>query len=370
MTAMEPDPKNHAQTSGWRAHRAEYVRWLVLALLLLATALVTWRLLNLLLLIFGAILVAILLRAVADWMAKFAGVPQGWNLTAALFGLLGLVALVAWLFGAPVHSQLAGLSTTLPEAWRALEAEIRETQAGQQLLYWIRTAAFGSATSRDLAQLAISLTNGVGSLIVIVVGGTYFAAQPQLYYRGALLLLPHKVRDAGAEVMNKTFKALKLWLVGQLAIMVIVGTLTGLGAWIIGLPSALALGLIAGFLEFIPFLGPVLTAVPALLLALAIGPQTALWTLLLLVLVQQTEGNIITPLIQRKAVTLPPALTLFALIAMGLLFGPLGILLSAPLTAVAYVMVGELYIRRGLGEQTELSEKIDTLPRQDRDGGQ
>lgn len=349
---------------------SEYVRRLLIALLLIAAAWVAWRLLDLMLLVFGAVLVAILLRAIADPLAQIAGVPAGWSLTATVLGLLALILLVAWLFGAQIHSQVEGLSTTLPEAWRIIRTEIQKTDVGRQLLHWVQAAAFDQDASRYLARLAISLTDGLGRLIVIAIGGTYLAAQPELYRRGALLLFPRGSRDAASAVMEKTVKALKLWLLGQLAIMGIVGTLTGLGAWLIGLPSALALGLIAGLLEFIPFLGPILTAVPALLLALAISPETALWTLLLLVVVQQSEGNIITPLIQREAMTLPPALTLFALIAMGLLFGPLGVLFSMPLTVVGYVMIGELYLRRSLGERTELMEKLDAPSHQDKDGRQ
>lgn len=368
---MEPNRKERASNSGGRPRdRAEYVRRFLIALLLIAAALVAWRLLDLLLLVFGAILTAILLRAIADPIAQIVGVPPGWSLTATVLGLLALILLVGWLFGAQLHSQIEGLSTTLPEAWRAIRTEIQKTDAGRQVVDWLQAAAFDLDAKKYLARMAISLTNGLGGLIVIVAGGIYFAAQPALYRRGALLLFPRASRDEAGEIMDKTVKALKLWLVGQLAIMVLVGTLTGLGAWIIGLPSPVALGIIAGVLEFIPFVGPILTAVPALLLALAISPETALWTLLLLLLVQQSEGNIITPLVQREVVTLPPALTLFALIAMGLLLGPLGILLSAPLTVVGYVMIGELYVRRELGEHTELIEKLDGPPQQDDDHSQ
>ena len=148
--------------------------------------------------------------------------------------------------------------------------------------------------------------------------------------------------------------ALKLWLLGQLVAMLIVGVLTGLGAWLIGLPSAIALGLIAGLFEFIPFAGPMLAAIPALLIALTMDTQTVIMTLALYTIIQQVEGNLITPIVQRQVVSLPPALTLFALIAMGLVFGPLGILFAAPLTVVTYVAMKQLYIRRVLGDATSI----------------
>jgi predicted PurR-regulated permease PerM len=131
--------------------------------------------------------------------------------------------------------------------------------------------------------------------------------------------------------------------------MLVVGVLTGLGLWLIGVPSALALGLLAGVLEFIPLAGPVLAAIPALLLALTVGVDTALWAGGLMLLIQQIEGNLIQPLVQRYAVQLPPALFLFALIGFAAMFGAIGIVLAAPLTVVVYVLNKRLYVQDALG---------------------
>jgi predicted PurR-regulated permease PerM len=104
----------------------------------------------------------------------------------------------------------------------------------------------------------------------------------------------------------------------------------------------------------VPLIGPIVAAVPALLIALSEGAQIALWTLLLYVAIQQVESNLITPLVQRQAVSLPPAVTLFAVVAFGLLFGPLGILFATPLAVVAFVAVKKLWVREALGEPTEM----------------
>ena len=119
-------------------------------------------------------------------------------------------------------------------------------------------------------------------------------------------------------------------------------------------PAALALALLAGLAQFVPLIGPIVAAIPALLIALAEGWQIALWTLLLYVAIQQVESNLITPLVQRQAVALPPAITLFAVVAFGVLFGPLGILFATPLAVVAFVAVKELWVRDTLGEPTEV----------------
>ena len=130
--------------------------------------------------------------------------------------------------------------------------------------------------------------------------------------------------------------------------------LTWLGLMIIGVPSALTLGLLAALLEFVPFIGPIVAAVPAILLGFAAGPDKAIWVAFLFVAIQQFEGNVLEPMVQQRAVDLPPALLLFALVAGGLVFGVAGILLAAPLTVVLYVLVKKLYVQEALGTPTPL----------------
>ena len=154
-------------------------------------------------------------------------------------------------------------------------------------------------------------------------------------------------------------KALRLWLRGQLIAMVVVGLLTGSGLWALGMPSALTLGLMAGVLEFIPFAGPILSAVPAVLLALAVSPDLALWVLLLYFAVQQFEGSPELR-VQQYAVDLPGVVLLFSLLAFGALFGTLGVILAAPLTVVTYVLIKRLYVIETLHTPTPIpGEKAD-----------
>jgi predicted PurR-regulated permease PerM len=154
--------------------------------------------------------------------------------------------------------------------------------------------------------------------------------------------------------MLESERALRLWLKGQAIAMVVVGLLTGLGLWALGMPSALTLGLLAGVLEFIPFAGPIIAAVPAILLALAVSPELALWVTLLYVAIQQFEGNLLTPLVQQYAVDLPGAVLLFSLIGFGTLFGTLGVILAAPLAVVTMVLVKRLYVIETLDTPTPI----------------
>jgi predicted PurR-regulated permease PerM len=144
--------------------------------------------------------------------------------------------------------------------------------------------------------------------------------------------------------------------------MVVVGLMTGIGLWWLGLPSAFVLGLLAGLLEFIPFIGPILSMVPAILLALAVSPDMAFYVLLLYLAVQQFEGNVLTPVVQQYAVDLPGVILLFSLIAFGLIFGTLGVILAAPLAVVVYVLVKRLYVVEALHTATPIPGEKKVKP--------
>jgi predicted PurR-regulated permease PerM len=209
------------------------------------------------------------------------------------------------------------------------------------MLGWLQAATTG-------------LGGAMANLFLVVVGGLYIATNPRLYRTGLLKLVPAERRELTGTALRDTGRSLRLWLVGQLVSMVLVGTLTGVGLWLIGVPSALVLGLLAGLLEFVPLVGPIVAAIPGLLIAATQGTETLLWALALYFVLQQLEGNIIQPLVQQRAVSLPPALLLFALVAFGTLFGIAGLLLAAPLTVVLFVAVKRLYVREALGTPTPI----------------
>ncbi len=312
-----------------------------------------WRILDVLLLIFGAVLIAVMLRALARPIARHT--PLGEGVALAVSGLLIVATLVlaGWLFGAEVQGQAADLIERVPPAWASLQNALGMPQLGDRLADQAGSAVSGGVVS-GLAGLAMSVTHALTAGLLLCFGGAFLALDPALYRNGALALIPGTARPRFAAALDASGDALRLWLTGQVVSMAIVGVLTGVGLWLIGLPSALALALLAGLAEFVPLIGPVVAAVPGLLVALSVGPDTALWTLLVYLVVQQVESNMITPLVQRRAVSLPPALTLFAVVAIGTVFGPLGLLLATPLTVVGFVMVKELYIRDTLGEPTTI----------------
>ncbi|GGC05206.1 AI-2E family transporter [Novosphingobium endophyticum] len=331
-------------------HRLFVERLLIVAVVGLIAA-VLWSLRILLVVVVGAVVIAVLLRTVADPISRYTGLGP----RLATLGAILLVALIAgcaiWLFGSTVASQFAHLSETIPTSWNELSRRIGQLPFGNQLLAAMKQGL-------DLPTLVPKIVNLAGNaattLILIVFGAIFFAAQPRLYTRGLVMLAPPDRRHLVSVSLEDSGRALRLWLLGQLISMIVVGLLTGVGLWLAGVPSAMALGLISGLTEGVPYLGPIVGAIPGLLLALTEGPETALWALVVYVAVQQIEGNTLVPIIHRELVSLPPALTLFWIVAAGFLFGIIGLIFAAPMLVVIYVLVKRLYIREALNTDTPL----------------
>ena len=310
------------------------VRALILAAILCAIV-AAWELRTVILLLFAAMLAGVLFDGIAARLVRQLGWSRRVALTAAVLFTGGTFVVLSLAFGSQLQLQASQLVATLPQGIASLRAAMAEVpllgaMAGSFHPDWSEIAP------RLIGSVASTTTAAIGGLVLATVGGIYLAAQPRLYRRMLIALTPRRQRPRVARTLDRVVTALHHWLVGQLLVMLFVGTFTGLGAWAIGLPSPLALGMIAGLLEFVPYAGPFLTVIPALLLASTMGVEVILLTLLLLFSVQQVEGYVLTPLVQRRVTKLPPLITLFAIFAAGSLFGALGVLLAVPLAVVVY----------------------------------
>lgn len=332
-----------------------YTFRVLIALALVALGILLWQLSGLLLLVFGAVVVSALLRAIVGPVTRLTGLPEGLALGLTIAALLAGLALLMWAFGWQLAVQVATLRQTLPGAWEHFQTWLSDSPLGPTVEALAqRTQSSVAGLASRAGALAMSATGGVANLFLVLVGGVYLAAQPRLYRIGLLKLLPAGARPAVADALDASGAALKAWLGGQLVAMAVVGLLTGLGLWALGVPVALGLGLITALLDFVPIVGPILAAIPAILLGFTVSPQIGLATLGLFVVVQQVEGHVLQPLIQQRAVDLPPALLLFSLFGVGTLLGPPGVLLAAPLTVVLYVLVKRLYVVQALHTQTPI----------------
>jgi predicted PurR-regulated permease PerM len=331
-----------------------FIERLVIALIVIGIALLLWNLRGLFMLVFGAVLVAVILNLVARPVRERLRAPAPLALLAAVLVVAAVIGTAFWLFGSEVSRQSEALRATIPAAWQAVLARLDGWGLGEPVRAWIAGLRAGGGVVTNIGTVAVSFASGLADTLLVIVGGIYFAAQPDLYRTGMLKLVPKRGRALASDALDASGRALRLWMLGRLVSMAAVGIMTWLGLTLIGVPSALTLGLLAALLEFIPFIGPVLAAVPAVLLGFAQSPDTAIWIVLLFVVIQQIEGNVLEPLVQQRAVDLPPALLLFALVAGGLVFGAIGVVLAAPFTVFLYVMVKRLYVQEALHTATPM----------------
>jgi predicted PurR-regulated permease PerM len=332
---------------------SRFIRRVLIVLTLASLFALAWYLRSLLLMLFGAVVVATIFRSLADNLRVWTNCRPGLAMALSIIIILGGFAGMIALFGQTVLSQIDTLRVALPAAWDSLEARIGDMGLGHQLNKIVESANQGSSFS-TFSQTVLSIGNSIAETVVVIVAGIFLASQPRFYATGAIKLFPPAKRELVAEAMTESEDALQLWLKGQLIAMVVVGLLTGFGLWLLGVPSALTLGLLAGLLEFIPFAGPILSMIPAVLLALAVSPDMAFYVLLLYLAVQQFEGNVLTPLVQQFAVDLPGVILLFSLLGFGTIFGTLGVVLAAPLAVVSYVLVKRLYVVEALHTDTPI----------------
>jgi predicted PurR-regulated permease PerM len=309
-----------------------------------AAALAVWKASDVLLMAFGGLLLAIGLRALADLLARYTLLRSPLTLPAAVASILLAVGVLVWGIGDALASQFDQLVRQLPVAVTALRDWLAKTGLGRVAL-----GSLGSIDAAAVAKLigaALTTLGAVANVLLLLVLGIYLAADPGLYHRGVLRLLPARLRPEASAALSSAAVALRNWLGGQLVAMVVVGAVTGVGLVLLDVPLALSLATIAALLEFIPFFGPILAAIPAILIAFGHDPVTALYVALLYLGIQHLEGYVLMPLVQRWAVALPPALGALSVVVFGVLFGLPGVLFGVPLAIVGLVFVRELVLER------------------------
>lgn len=319
---------------------------------------------DIILLIFAAVLLAIFLRGLGDWSRRYTKFSEGWSVLLVSALLTGFLALGIYMLAPSVAEQAKHLRDELPKSAETVSAYIMQFGWGRAIIEQFPSAdeildKISEASVLTSVGGFFSTTAGaVANFFIVLLVAVYLASEPQTYVNGFVKLFPIERRGRVREILCETGDTLGWWLIGKFGSMLTIGVLTWIGLYILGVPLSLTLGLIAGLLSFIPNFGPILSAIPAILLAFIESPIRALYVLILYIVVQIIESNLITPLIERRTVELPPALTIVFQLGLGVLVGALGLILATPLLAVIMVLVQMVYIEDVLGDKdTEINEE-------------
>ncbi|MEH6791700.1 AI-2E family transporter [Parasphingorhabdus sp.] len=328
------------------------------ALIIIAIGGLAWlavELARFFLLIFAAIVIAAVFDAIASWLSRRTGMPRPLGLALAVIGMFAMFGGAFLLFGSQIASEFDTIRATVPRSMESIEQFLDRYGMGDRARELVETG------SQDISRIlssaggfALAAGSGIADAVLVLVGAIFLAADPATYRRGLLLLVPARAEPTAGLALDDSGKGLRGWMMGQAVSSLVVGALTWLGLELLGVPAAGGLAVVAGLLDVIPMIGPVIAGLPAALLAFTVSPVTALWTVLLFLGIQQLQGNFLQPMIQKQAVNVPPAVLLFAVLAAGLLFGFIGVLLAAPLTIVVFVMVQRVYVEGLLGKPVEV----------------
>lgn len=316
-----------------------------------------------LLVLFAGALFAVLLDGLAKIVHRFTRLPQRWAFAAAVLALAVLIALGGGAGSVMVSRQAPTLSREVSKSLNRLHSQLRRSELGRKALQSVNSAGSASSQGAKKSEMSGSNTLSFGATIVnhvrdvvaltigaitdifiVLIVGIYLGAAPEYYIRSALRLVPLKNRRRFRELFATLGHALRRWLLGRFLSMIFTGILTTVGLSFLDVPLAVLLGMIAAALTFIPYLGAIVSAVPAILIGLLQGPTMALYVGLLYLAAHTLEGYIISPLIQRRVVHLAPAFLIAVQLLGGLMAGIIGIILAAPLAVTITIIVQMLYI--------------------------
>ena len=317
--------------------------------LLAALALIAlWLFADEILLTFFAVLIACGLRGSASAAGRRLRLPLAAAAALLFLLLLLLLAGLGVVLGPRVAGQVRALGEALQTQWANLKGLLGQSSFGRLLLAQLPSGG-GHVPALHVAGATLG---GLGTAVVVIATALYLASSPDIYLRGAAHLMPPHRRARVTATLIEAGRTLRLWLLGQLIAMLTVGVLATAGLFLVGVPLPIALGLIGGVLTFVPYFGAIAAAIPAVLLGLSRGPEVAVWALGVFTLCHLVEGYVVSPLVQRRLVEVPPALIVLALTFAGAAFGPLGIVLGTPLAAVGLVFVRRLYVNDVLDDRT------------------
>jgi predicted PurR-regulated permease PerM len=331
----------------------------ILIVLFAALLWFAWRYVNTLFLIFAGVLFGVALNAMTVLLGHFIRLPQLTRLAIVCLTLVILCSGVLVLGGATIAQQTTVLSDTIKSQlvtaksflekkgvdtsyFDFTEKSEAQSDSGGALSHLPNVgtlASGGTAIIGQTLKLLLGTVSAVGNFFIILFLGLCFAAQPAVYRKGLIFFAPARHRARATAIIDRIGETLERWLLAQMLTMLAVFAVTWIGLAIIGIPSSLILGIQAGLLAFIPTIGALIGGLIVVLASLASGWVQTLSAFILFLGVHALESYVLTPVIQRQALHVPPA-TLFAFqILLGVAFGLWGLALALPLIAIAKVII-------------------------------
>ena len=333
------------------ASQANIYRLLRFVAAAVAAGVVLWLLSDIVVVVFASALLAVILHGSADLLHRKTRIPY-WA------SLLAVVVLILAAFAGLVVYAGPGLADQVEQLRKALGGQVHSLHDRLAAYPWGNTAldqvpkflggnkenapaSMPSGVAGTVANAFSAIFGLFGTVVVIVIAALYLAATPSLYVDGMLRLVPVQRRHQASKLCRVAGKALWSWSVGQAVDMLFVGILSAAGLWLIGVPLALVLGVIAALFNFVPYIGAIVGSVPGIIIAFSLGTSTGLETLGLYLAIQAFEGNVMAPLIQKHAVDLPPGLTILSQTAFGSILGIPGLIFATPMTAALLAVLDE-----------------------------
>jgi len=345
-----------------------------------------WQARFLVLTTFLGVLMGLAASQAVDWIQARVTIKRGFAAPIVVFGTVFLLALVGAWAGPTLASQSQELRSKLPEAVTKLEVWLAINQpkvldaiappvtpapaVTDSLTPDEPTAGVGVGAQAGPAPASGRLMNAVGknspmitsfafgvlqstvlvfaAVVLVIFLAVYIATDPAVYRRGMLALVPDYRRERFGELLTILSRTLKTWFATQLIAMLVIAVITTTALALIGVRGALPLGVLAGILEFIPNVGPTLSAIPAILMGFADSPRMALTVVGVYWAIQFLENNLLIPYLMKEQLDLPPALTLVTQVIMAYVFGFLGLFVAIPLLAIVVVTVRMLWVEDDL----------------------
>ncbi|MES2809519.1 MAG: AI-2E family transporter [Bacteroidota bacterium] len=324
--------------------------------LLVVTILVIRVAFDILLLVLAGALMSVYFHGLGDAIQRRTKLGRKPAMAISVIVTVVFLGAIFWFMGSELQVQVAELSNTLPHTIATAQAKLGRSAVGQKILQGI--SGFNTEKLMNTIPGFFSTTFGVlGDMYIILFLGIFFTTNPSLYKDGILLLVPRSKKGLGSCIMDRISLSLKGWLKGTLFSMLCITILIGTALTIVGMPVALILALITGLLEMVPSIGSLIAMIPGVLLAFTVSTNMAILVAIIYITSQTIVANIVTPLIQKKMINLPPALTLISQLIMGTVSGALGVILAVPLLAIVIILVDELYVKKIAHNDSDEVEK-------------